>query len=123
MVFDAFTVSTDRGFATGFDRNAIKKCYDNVTLSCQRRTSTPHKVPTAARDSEKNLRLDILTQLNLGRNAHYTSNRHIHGVTILFGDQILEQMKATIIQSGWNSVMVDETTDISTCTLCTSDIS
>lgn len=65
-------------------------------------------------DVTEDLGVDVLTFQKKGGKAKKASQRHIDYLVNLFGRQIWEELREEILASSFYSVMVDETTDIST---------
>lgn len=62
----------------------------------------------------KDLGVDVLNFLDKGDNAKYTSERHVQDLVVLFGEEIWDRHRQEILASPFYSVIVDETTDITT---------
>ena len=62
----------------------------------------------------ESLGVDILKCLEKGDNAKYTSFRHINDVVKVFGEVIWDNILQDVKSSPFFSVMVDETTDVTT---------
>ena len=83
MVFDASMAATDGGIASGFDRerdvnrDAMKKAM--TLLYFLVKEEMPHHTKfQPLLETVKSLGVDVLAQLDLGKNAHYTSNRQTY---------------------------------------------
>jgi hypothetical protein len=60
----------------------------------------------------KDLGVDVLSFLDKGGNAKYTSERHMQELVLVFGKTVWEPIRQDLLSSPFYSVMVDETTDV-----------
>lgn len=118
MVFEATAAVTSGSIEASFVREeayrqALTTSMKVLYFLCME--EIPHTTKfEPLRQLMKDMVEDVLNFVDKDDNAKYTSERHVQDLVILFGDEIWDKHRQEILASPFYSVVVDETTDITT---------